>query len=292
MNGKVMVVVPTYNEANNLPTLVGELLTLDVPDLEILIVDDNSPDGTGQLAEDLAGRHPGRIHVLHRPGKQGLGTAYRTGFAYALDQGAEYVVQMDADFSHSPQYILQFLEAVQDCDVVVGSRYVSGGSLDERWSWWRHFLSWWANSVYTRLILGVKVKDATAGFKCWRRATLEGIGLDRVRSNGYVFQVEMAFLTEKLGFRFQELPIYFEDRRIGQSKMTNMVKIEAAVRTFQIRWRHRTAKRIGEVSRSPRENCGAFQEEVSRTGSAACPAAPAADPLLAGDAGLQDPAPG
>jgi dolichol-phosphate mannosyltransferase len=133
--------------------------------------------------------------------------------------------------------------ATDEYDVAVGSRYVSGGSLDERWSWWRFFLSWWANSVYTRLILGVRVKDATAGFKCWRRATLEGIGLDRVRSNGYVFQVEMAYLTEKLGYRFLEIPIHFEDRRIGRSKMTVPVKIEAALRTFQIRWRHRNTQR-------------------------------------------------
>jgi dolichol-phosphate mannosyltransferase len=224
--------------------MVGELLTLELPQVEILIVDDNSPDGTGEIADDLVKRHPDRMHVMHRAGKLGLGTAYVTGFTYALDQGADLVVQMDADFSHSPGDILRLVEAIKDYDVVVGSRYVSGGSLDERWSWWRYALSWWANSVYTRLILGVKVKDATAGFKCWRRATLEGIGLERVRSNGYVFQVEMAYLTEKLGYRFLELPIHFEDRRIGQSKMTVPVKIEAAARTFQIRWRHRNAQRV------------------------------------------------
>jgi dolichol-phosphate mannosyltransferase len=132
--------------------------------------------------------------------------------------------------------------------VAIGSRYVHGGQLDERWGWWRYFLSWWANSVYAKLILGLKVRDATAGFKCWRRATLEGIGLDRVRSNGYVFQVEMAYLTEKLGYRFVEVPIFFEDRRIGRSKMTVPVKIEAALRTWQIRWRHRSAQ---SVSHSP-----------------------------------------
>lgn len=241
---KIMVVIPTYNEADNLPTMVGELLTLELPQVEILIVDDNSPDGTGEIADDLVKRHPDRMHVMHRAGKLGLGTAYVTGFAYALDRGADLVVQMDADFSHSPGDILRLVEAIKDYDVVVGSRYVSGGSLDERWSWWRYALSWWANSVYTRLILGVKVNDATAGFKCWRRATLEGIGLERVRSNGYVFQVEMAYLTEKLGYHFLELPIHFEDRRIGQSKMTVPVKIEAAVRTFQIRWRHRNAQRV------------------------------------------------
>lgn len=240
---RIMVVIPTYNEADNLPTMVGELLALDLPELAILVVDDNSPDGTGKIAEELAKRHPGRIHVIHRSGKLGLGTAYVTGFSYALEHGADLIIQMDADFSHSPGYIPKLVESAQEFDVVVGSRYVSGGSLDERWSWWRYFLSWWANSVYTRLILGVKVKDATAGFKCWRRATLEGIGLERVRSNGYVFQVEMAYLTEKLGYRFLEVPIYFEDRRIGRSKMTVPVKIEAALRTWQIRWRHRHAQR-------------------------------------------------
>jgi dolichol-phosphate mannosyltransferase len=240
---KVMVVIPTYNEADNLPTMIGELLALPLQDLKVLIVDDNSPDGTGKIADDLVRRYPDRVHVMHRPGKLGLGTAYVSGFGYALEQGADLVIQMDADFSHSPSYIPQLVEAIEGYDVVVGSRYVSGGSLDERWGWWRYLLSWWANSVYTRLILGLKVKDTTAGFKCWRRTTLEGIGLDRVRSNGYVFQVEMAFLTEKLGYRFVEVPIYFEDRRIGKSKMTNPVKIEAALRTWQIRWRHRKAQR-------------------------------------------------
>jgi dolichol-phosphate mannosyltransferase len=239
----MMVVIPTYNEADNLPALLAELLTLGVPGLEILIVDDNSPDGTGQVADDLAQHHAGRVHVLHRSGRLGLGTAYITGFGYALERGADYVVQMDADFSHSPAYIPQFLQAMEGYDVVIGSRYVAGGSLDDKWGWGRYFLSWWANSVYTRLILGLKVKDATAGFKCWRRATLEGIGLDRVRSNGYVFQVEMAYLTEKLGYRFLEVPIHFEDRRIGRSKMSVPVKIEAALRTWEIRRRHRNAQR-------------------------------------------------
>jgi dolichol-phosphate mannosyltransferase len=242
-DAKVMVVIPTYNEADNLPAMVGELLALGVPGLEILIVDDNSPDGTGQMADELVAQYPQEIHVIHRPGKLGLGTAYVTGFGYALARGADFVLQMDADFSHSPRYIPDFLQAIAGCDVVVGSRYVAGGRLDERWGWSRYLLSWWANSVYTRLILGIKVKDATAGFKCWKRATLEGIGLDRVRSNGYVFQIEMAYLTEKLGYNVLELPIYFEDRRIGRSKMNVPIKLEAAVRTWQIRYRHRTARR-------------------------------------------------
>jgi len=239
----IMVVLPTYNEADNLATIVGELLALDLPGLEILIVDDSSPDGTGEIADSLVEWHPDQIHVMHRSGVRGLGTAYVSGFQYALGQGANLIVQMDADFSHSPGYIPQLAAATEEYDVVIGSRYVSGGGTDDRWSWWRYLLSWWAN-FYARFILGVTVKDATAGFKCWRRATLEGIGLDRVRSNGYVFQVEMAYLTEKLGYRFLELPIYFEDRRIGQSKMTVPVKVEAALRTWQLRWRHRNARRI------------------------------------------------
>lgn len=244
---KTIVVIPTYNEADNLAAITAELLTLDIEDLHILIVDDNSPDGTGQVADDLTQRcYPDCLHVIHREGKLGLGTAYVTGFTWALEHGADYVIQMDADFSHSPGYIPQMLEQIKNYDVVVGSRYVSGGQLDERWSWWRWFLSWWANSIWTRGILGVKTKDATAGFKCWRRSALERIGLERITSNGYVFQVEMAYVSEKLNFRILEIPIYFEDRRIGKSKMSVPVKFEAALRVFEIRWRHR------KVQPSPR----------------------------------------
>ncbi len=239
-----LVVIPTYNEAENLPAITAELFTLELPEeLHILIVDDASPDGTGQVADDLAQRcYPDRLHVIHRSGKLGLGTAYVTGFTWALEKGFDYIIQMDADFSHSPSYLAEMLAKIPDYDVVVGSRYVSGGDLDERWSWWRWFLSWWANSVWTRGILGVKTKDATAGFKCWRRSALQRIGLERINSNGYVFQVEMAYVSEKLNFRILEIPIYFEDRRIGQSKMTVPVKIEAALRVFEIRWRHRNVR--------------------------------------------------
>lgn len=234
-----IVVIPTYNEADNLPAITAELLALDVPNLQLLVVDDDSPDGTGRIADELAQeRYPGRVHVIHRKGKLGLGTAYITGFTRAMELGADYVIQMDADFSHSPSYIPKMLEQIKDHDVVVGSRYVGGGELDERWSWWRWLLSWWANVVWARVILGVRTKDATAGFKCWRRTALQRIGLERITSNGYVFQVEMAYVSEKLNFRILEIPIYFEDRRIGQSKMTVPVKIEAALRVFEIRWRH------------------------------------------------------
>ena len=245
---KTIVVIPTYNEAENLPAITAELLALGIEGLEILVVDDASPDGTGEVADDLARRYPGIFHVMHRPGKLGLGTAYVQGFTWALQHDADFIIQMDADFSHSPTYIPKFLELIKDYDVVVGSRYVEGGQLDERWSLWRWFLSWWANSVWTRLILGVHTKDATAGFKCWRRSALERIGLDRIRSNGYVFQVEMAYVAEKIGLRIHETPIYFEDRRIGQSKMTVPVKFEAAVRVFEIRWRHRHVQPISRTT--------------------------------------------
>ncbi|WP_423224992.1 polyprenol monophosphomannose synthase [Candidatus Amarolinea aalborgensis] len=236
------VVIPTYNEATNLPAIVAALFALAVDNLHIVVVDDNSPDHTGEVADRLQQTHPRHLHVIHRPGKQGLGSAYRAGFRYALDQGAELIVQMDADFSHSPTYLTEFLRTIKGCDVVVGSRYVSGGRLDRHWSWWRHLLSWWANAIYARVILGLHVKDATAGFKCWRRATLEAILTYPIRSNGYVFQVEMAYLAERLGFRALEIPIYFEDRRAGHSKMSNSVKIEAAWRTWLLRWRYRNVR--------------------------------------------------
>ncbi|OQA46535.1 MAG: Undecaprenyl-phosphate mannosyltransferase [Chloroflexi bacterium ADurb.Bin325] len=240
---RTVVVIPTYNEAANLPNLVAELRALAVPGLHLLIVDDNSPDGTGRLADELACRFPGEIHVCHRPGKQGLGRAYLAGFKEALAMSADAIVQMDADFSHPPTKIPEMLALLAQYDVVVGSRYVPGGQLDERWSWWRRFLSWWANEVWARRILRINTRDITAGFKCWRRATLLGIGLDRVQSNGYAFQVEMTYLTERLGFKVVEIPIYFEDRRIGKSKMSVPVKLQGAVDVLRIWWRHRHATR-------------------------------------------------
>lgn len=241
---KTAIIIPTYNEANNLPAMVDALLALGIANLEILVVDDNSPDGTGQLADELALSFPGVLHVLHRPGKQGLGTAYIQGFNWALARQSDFIIQMDADFSHSPQYIPQMLAAVQDCDVVVGSRYVPGGRLDEHWGWGRWFLSWWANSIWVRLILGLRTRDATAGFKCWRADGLHAIGLHRVHSNGYIFQVEMCYLAEKMGLKIQEIPIYFEDRHIGRSKMSMRIKVEAALRVFEIRWRYRNLARL------------------------------------------------
>lgn len=248
---KTVVVIPTYNEAANLPSLVAELRALAVPGLCLLIVDDNSPDGTGRIADELARRFPGEIQVHHRPDKEGLGRAYLAGFSQALAMSADAIVQMDADFSHPPARIPEMLTRLADYDVVVGSRYVPGGQLDERWSWWRRLLSWWANEVWARGILRIHTHDITAGFKCWRRATLLGIGLDRVQSNGYAFQVEMTYLTERLGFRILEIPIYFEDRRIGKSKMSVPVKLQGAVDVLRIWRRHRHATRSRQPAGSP-----------------------------------------
>ena len=239
---KIVVVIPTYNEVDNLLEITSALFALDLQDLELLIVDDNSPDGTGQMADSLAAQYPGRFHVLHRPGKLGLGTAYIEGFLWALDHSADLGIQMDADFSHSPAYIPRMLELITEVDVVVGSRYVPGGRLDERWSWGRWFLSWWANSVWVRLILGTHTRDATAGFKCWRASALRQLGLENICSNGCVLPAEMCYVAEKAGLRIREIPIYFEDRRIGQSKMSVPVKLEAAVKVFEIRRRYRRVR--------------------------------------------------
>jgi dolichol-phosphate mannosyltransferase len=230
---KLLIVVPTYNEAENLPKLVSALFSLPLPDINLLVLDDNSPDGTGVLAEELAAQSSEHIHVLHRPGKMGLGSAYIMGFQYALCHGAEAVMQMDADFSHPIEKIPDLVTALSDCDFVIGSRYVPGGKLDEQWPFWRKALSGFGN-VYARVILGLPIQDVTGGFKVWRAATLAAMPLERVRSNGYVFQVEMNYVAYRLGFRARELPIYFADRRWGKSKMNFRIQIEAALRTWAL----------------------------------------------------------
>jgi len=232
------IVIPTYNEAENLPLLARALWDLSLPGTRLLVVDDGSPDGTGEVAESLARANPDRLSVIHRPGKLGLGSAYITGFRAALAAGAEAIGQMDADFSHSPHYLPGFLDMLELCDVVLGSRYVPGGSVDRRWGAGRKMLSGFGNA-YARSILGLKVQDATGGFRVWRRETLLGMPMDRIRSNGYVFQVEMAFVAQRLGYDLAEAPIYFEDRRIGQSKMSFRIQVEAALRVWQVLWMHR-----------------------------------------------------
>jgi dolichol-phosphate mannosyltransferase len=235
------VVIPTFNEAENLPAMAEALFALPLAGLHLLVVDDNSPDGTGEVADRIAAAAAPRMSVLHRQGKAGLGTAYVAGMTRALEQGAEYVVQMDADFSHSPGYIPAMLGVMlaSGADVVIGSRYVPGGSLDEGWGLGRRLLSSWAN-LYSRAILGLRIRDMTAGFKLWRREALQELNLENVKSNGYSFQVEMAYLCERLGYRIVEIPIHFEDRRIGRSKLDVPVKLESAWRTWQIRWQYRT----------------------------------------------------
>ena len=235
---KVIVVVPTYNEADNLPRLASQLLALPVDGIQMLVVDDNSPDGTGKIADGLTQSTGGRVHVLHRPGKQGLGTAYVEGFRWAIANNFDTILQMDADFSHDPKYIPAMIDALKTCDAVIGSRYTTGGKLDERWSVGRRLLSWWANSVWVRGILRTPVADNTGGFRAWRRTTLIGLNLDRVQSNGYIFQVEITYIALRLGYKFCEIPIYFADRKYGKSKMGFKIQLEAALRVFQVWLRH------------------------------------------------------
>lgn len=245
---EALVVVPTYNEAQNLPRITSALFALKINGLDVLCVDDASPDGTGQVADQLVDQYPARFHVMHRKGKLGLGTAYIDAFKWALEKGYLYIIHMDADFSHPPEFVPQMLEVIPNYDVVVGSRYTKGGRLDVQWPWYRRLLSWWANSVWVRLILGTKTKDSTAGFKCWTADALRRIELDRIRSTGYIFQVEMCYLAEKLGFRIKEIPIYFQERRDGESKMDANVKLEAALRVIELRSLYRNVKSInGQV---------------------------------------------
>ena len=223
MSERALVVVPTYNEAMNLPLIAPQILAQD-PRIDVLVVDDNSPDGTGQMADAMAAAEP-RIHVLHRPGKGGLGKAYLAGFRWALEQGYEFVFEMDADFSHDPKFLTVFLEAAKSADLVIGSRYKTGVNVIN-WPISRLLLSIGANQ-YARWVTGLPIVDSTGGFKCFRRRVLEAIDFERVRSNGYSFQIEMTFRAWKKGFRLVEIPIVFTDRVEGQSKMNKRIVREA-----------------------------------------------------------------
>lgn len=230
---KTTIVIPTYNEAENLPKLVSALFSLPEPELGLLIVDDNSPDGTGKIADQLSLETNGRVQVMHRAGKMGLGSAYIQGFRRAIELGAEAVGEMDADFSHPVEKVPELMRTIESCDAVIGSRYVAGGKLDERWPFWRKGLSSFGN-FYARTILGLPIRDVTGGFRLWKRTTLQGMPLERIRSNGYIFQVEMTYVATRLGYKFKEIPIYFADRRWGQSKMSFRIQIEAALRVWQL----------------------------------------------------------
>jgi dolichol-phosphate mannosyltransferase len=220
---KALVVIPTYNEKDNLPRIVPDVLAQDER-IDILVVDDNSPDGTGQLADHLAEQNP-RIHVLHRAGKQGLGKAYLAGFGWALERNYDRIIEMDADYSHNPTFLTPMLAASEKADLVLGSRYISGVNVIN-WPMSRLLLSYFAN-VYARVITGMKVRDLTGGFKCFRRTVLEAINLTSIHSNGYAFQIEMSFRAHRRDFTIKEIPIVFVDRELGQSKMSKAIVREA-----------------------------------------------------------------
>jgi len=224
MGERALVVVPTFNEAGNLPNIVPQVLAQD-PRLEVLVVDDNSPDGTGTLADGLARANP-RVHVLHREGKLGLGTAYLAGFRWAIEQRYDYAFEMDADFSHDPAHLKDFLKAIETADVVLGSRYLGGRVTVVNWPMGRLLLSYCAN-IYARWITGLRIWDLTGGFKCFRRHVLEALDLSQVRSNGYAFQIEMSVRAWRKGFKLAEIPIVFVDRLEGQSKMSKAIVREA-----------------------------------------------------------------
>lgn len=235
----VTVVLPTYNESVNLPVAVEALFALPMPGLRVLVADDDSRDGTGAVADELAGTYGHeRMTVIHRPAKQGLGRAYVDAMTRALDDGAEFVVQMDTDLSHPPEVIPQMLGTLlaTDAAVVIGSRYVIGGSLAEEWRIHRKLLSGWAN-LYVRALLGMRIRDVTSGFKMWRRDALKEIDLAGIESNGYSFQVEMHYRAVKRGLRLVEIPIHFTERQEGASKMNLGVQLESALMPIKLRYR-------------------------------------------------------
>jgi dolichol-phosphate mannosyltransferase len=243
---KITVVTPTYNEAENLPKLFSALFSLPL-DLHVLVVDDNSPDGTGKIADDLA-KQDQRIQVLHRPGKLGLRSAYLNAFQQLMQEETDAIVQMDADFSHDPEVLPAMAESLESCDVVIGSRYTRGGSVARRWPLWRKRLSAFGN-FYARSILNLPLHDVTTGYRMWRRETLQSMPLERIRSNGYVFLVEMAYLAYCLEYQIEEVPIHFADRRWGKSKMSFKIQFEAALRVWQVWWQYRDVRRSGRKAR-------------------------------------------
>ncbi len=229
--GPALVCLPTYDEAENVGPMVEAILAA-TPEVEVLVIDDNSPDGTGRLADAIAAREP-RVHVLHRAGKEGLGKAYLAGFAWALGRGYDLVLEMDADFSHDPKYLPAMLEEARQADLVLGSRNVPGGGT-VTWGLGRKILSR-GGSLYARLVLGLPVRDLTGGFKCFRRQVLEAIDLPSVECSGYAFQIELTYRAFRRGFRVAEIPIVFVDRRVGQSKMSRRIVLEAIRKVWSIR---------------------------------------------------------
>lgn len=229
---KTLIIVPTYNERENLPELVSQIFS-EVPHTHILVVDDNSPDGTGALADGLAAADA-RVHVMHRAGKLGLGTAYIGGFKWALERDYERVFEMDADFSHQPKYLPTFLEKAEEADLVLGCRYMKGGGTED-WTFMRRMISKGGN-LYARAVMGLRFKDLTGGFKCFRREVLEALELDAVKSKGYAFQIELTYRAHLAGFKIAEVPIIFPDRKLGQSKMSGRIVREAMLNVVKLRF--------------------------------------------------------
>jgi dolichol-phosphate mannosyltransferase len=230
---RALVIIPTYNERRNVERIIEATLAAD-DRVQVLVVDDNSPDGTGDIADRVAAGNP-RVHVLHRSGKLGLGTAYLTGFRWALEHAFDYIFEMDADFSHDPNHLPQFIKAAEDADLVLGSRYRRGKVTVVNWPITRLMLSYAAN-MYARGVTGLMLWDSTGGFKCFRRSVLEAIDLSAVRSNGYAFQIEMSYRAWKRGFRIVEIPIVFTDRTEGESKMSRKIIWEAIWMVWRLRW--------------------------------------------------------
>ena len=233
MRDRAVVIIPTYNEKENVERIIAAVLSQD-ESIDVLVVDDGSPDGTGAIVDAIAAANP-RVHALHRAGKLGLGTAYVTGFKWALARDYEFIFEMDADFSHAPERLPEFLKAIQTADLVLGSRYQNGQVNVVNWPMGRLFLSYSAN-IYARRVTGLQVFDATGGFKCFRRIVLESIDLDDIRSNGYAFQIEMSVRAWKKGFRIMEIPIVFVDRTEGSSKMSKKIVREAVWMVWRLRW--------------------------------------------------------
>ncbi len=231
---KTLVLIPTYNERENLPVLAADVL--QVAGTEILVIDDQSPDGTGAVADDLAARHPGRVQVLHRTGRRGLGVSYLDGFRHAVGTDADLVVQMDADRSHDPQYLPAMIEAARSADLVIGSRYLHGISV-VNWPLRRIILSSFAN-YYIRTVTALGIRDCTTGYRCWRREALGKLPLDRIKSEGYSFVVEVTFLAAVLGLRIVESPIIFIERREGASKLSSGVLVESLLMPWRLVARH------------------------------------------------------
>ena len=242
-----LIVIPTYNERENITGLIDDVLRI-IPTTDILVIDDNSPDGTGQVLDEIHARVP-QVRVLHRPGKMGLGTAYVQGFQYAIENGYDLVFEMDADYSHDPRYLPSFFQMAEQADLVIGSRYIQGGGTPN-WSALRKFISGGGN-IFARAVLGIPTRDCTGGYRCYRTAALRTLRLDLIHAQGYAFQVEMAYIFWKRGYRVREVPIIFVDRRVGKSKMSRKIFIEAFTWVLRTRFKGDAVVRAGALTSPP-----------------------------------------